>query len=103
MSTPKNPIRDEYLSHIKSQQSSGLSIKKYCKANNLVPHKFAYYQSYILEKDPKEPRSTNFSMVKVSLPKKDSAKSLEQDLSTRLSLIDPIWLGKFVNSLLESK
>lgn len=49
MNTSDSSTRAEYLSHIEKQKTSGLSIKKYCKLNNLVDHKFSYYQKYKLK------------------------------------------------------
>ncbi|PIP91541.1 MAG: hypothetical protein COW79_01855 [Bdellovibrionales bacterium CG22_combo_CG10-13_8_21_14_all_38_13] len=87
-----NPLRAEYMAHIKKQKLSGMSIKKYCAANNLVEHKLSYYRSYPLK--TKEPiTKAAFASVKI--------KPLTMDKSQ--DKIDPVWLAEFLNKLLVIK
>ena len=63
MSKLLNPLRTEYLDHIEKQKSSGLSISKYCEANNLIKHKFSYYRSYDLKAESK--KKSKFAKVEI--------------------------------------
>ncbi len=90
--TKDNQLRAEYLSHIEKQKSLGLSIKEYCKQNNLVEHKFNYYQHYKL----KSTRVISKSFTQVQL-KSDSS----YPQPTKFNAIDPEWLAKFIKSLVD--
>ncbi len=85
-------IRDEYLSHIEKQKTSGLSIKRYCELNNLVEHKMSYYRSYKV--GPKAKQKTQ-AFTKVQIKPKSSP--------TLNANIDPVWLAKLINQLFLSK
>ena len=85
-----NPIREEYMAHIEKQKSSGLSIKKYCEQNSLIEHKFSYYRSY-KSKSQKPLKPRQFAPVKIVESKSTKSKGY----------IDPVWLAKFVKSIME--
>lgn len=93
MSKTINPIRAVYLDHINKQKESGLSLKKYCEQNNLKEHLFGYYRKYKL-KPKSKPGPKAFSKVEVQRPEK--INSINQSTTA----VDPVWLAKFVNSLM---
>lgn len=93
MDPKNNPLREIYLKHLHDQKTSGLSIKKYCLKHNLATHKLSYYKAYKLK--PEDSISTKkFSKVEFNVNKKISQNSMP-----KTSLIDPIWLAKFINNL----
>ena len=91
-----NPIRQEYLDHIKKQKSSGLSIKKYCQEQELVPHKFSYYQTYKKKPTKLSELSSVFASVKLKKSTQDMSKANKSYISSK---VDPVWLAKFIHSL----
>ncbi|MCB9093390.1 MAG: hypothetical protein H6620_12625 [Halobacteriovoraceae bacterium] len=91
MSEVPNPIRKEYMAHIDKQKLSGLSIKKYCEQNNLIEHKFSYYRNYKPKPQKLEKPHSSFVPVKI----------VETKLPKSRGNIDPVWLAKFVKSVME--
>lgn len=96
MNKPINPLRQEYLDHIKRQKNSGMSIKKYCLEHELIPHKFSYYQAYKI-KTKQPPSFAAVTLKSKSQDFKEANKSLEKPK------VDPVWLGQLINSLLDIK
>jgi len=94
-------VRDEYLSHITAQKTSGLSTAAYCKLHNLNLNKLYHYKSYRpAEFKPKVKSVNNFSQVKIQ-SSEDNFK-LPPTKTERLSavqsdkVIDPEWLARFI-------
>ena len=87
-----NPLRDEYLAHAKKQKLSGLSIRSYCEANNLVEHKLSYYRSYKSKSKLKKTEAPAFAKVQITDKK-----------ITKKTSVDPIWLATLINQLNISK
>ncbi len=98
---PINPLREEYLAHIKKQKNSGLSIKKYCLEHDLIPHKFSYYQTYKTKTKVSPKQSSTFVSVKLKSRSRDFQKANKSSLEK--PKVDPVWLGQFINSLLDVK
>jgi UDP-N-acetylglucosamine pyrophosphorylase len=96
----KSSTRAEYLKHIEQQKESGLSIKKYCEQNNLVDHKFSYYQTYKLRGSRK--KKSVFSKVKLDpLPVPSNFQSVDNFKKT--TVVDPLWLAQFAKELMSLK
>lgn len=92
MSSKHNPLRAEYIAHIEKQKTSGLSIKKYCKENDLIEHKMTYYRGYPL-KAKKKIKTQAFASVQIK----------PDVIQKSLNKIDPKWLAEFLNNLLVIK
>lgn len=100
----KAAARSEYLNHIIVQESSTLSIVKYCKLNNIDSNKFYYYKSYRPAASVPKAKSLNkFTQVRIK-PSENSLTSPSEKAEplpvVKLDkVIDPIWLAKFLYTL----
>lgn len=99
-------IRDEYLSHITAQKTSGLSTAAYCKLHNLNLNKLYHYKSYRpSESKPKTKAANSFAQVKIKSSEdsfKQSSMAADKPLAV-VSVIDPEWLAKFIFTLSRCK
>ncbi len=89
-----NPKRAEYLVHIENQKRSGLSVKRFCKENDISECQFIYYKRIKMKSQSQKA----FSEVKIKIPK-NPIPAASQDAVN----IDPIWLADFLKSLVGKK
>lgn len=88
MLAANNPVRTEYMSHIKKYQQSGLSVADYCKQNGIDAHKFKYYKSYQPKPRRKSIKPPGFAKVNVTPKSKHCPYK-----------IDPCWLAELIHNL----
>ena len=97
----KTSTRNEFLNHIKAQETSGVSVAEYCKLHKVDLNKFYYYKSYRpVASKPKSKAANIFTKVKIKVDDNTQILPSTKVVQPRLdSNIDPIWLARFISTL----